>query len=66
MELQDAEGRPIALGLHLESCRPLIGDDLDQVVRWKYGSDLSAFAGKPVRLRFRLKDADVYSLRFRT
>ena len=31
---------------------------------WKQGPDVGALAGKPVRLRFVLKDADLYSLRF--
>ena len=34
------------------------------VVTWKSGADVSALSGRPVRLRFELKDADLYSLRF--
>jgi hypothetical protein len=34
------------------------------VVHWQGRSDLSALAGRPVRLRFVLKDADVFALRF--
>jgi hypothetical protein len=33
-------------------------------VVWKSGHDVSSLAGKPVRLLFVLKDADVYSFRF--
>jgi len=33
-------------------------------VSWKGGTDVSGLAGKPVRLRVRLKDADLYSFRF--
>jgi hypothetical protein len=32
---------------------------------WKSGTDVSQLAGKPVRLRFELKDADLYSFQFR-
>jgi hypothetical protein len=35
------------------------------VVPWTGRGDLSALAGKPIRLRFVLNDADLYSLRFR-
>ena len=35
------------------------------MVRWSGGPDLSRLAGIPLRLRFVLKDADLYSLQFR-
>jgi len=31
-----------------------------------HATDVSALSGQPVRLRFELKDADLYSLRFTT
>ena len=31
---------------------------------WMNGSDVSSLAGKPIRLRFRLKDADLFALQF--
>ena len=31
---------------------------------WKSGSDLSSLSGKPIRLRFVMGDADLYSFRF--
>jgi len=40
------------------------GDSIAQVVRWDQGPDVSSLAGKPVRLRFLMKDADLYSFRF--
>ena len=33
-------------------------------MKWKGDPDLSALAGKPVRLRFVLKECDLYSYRF--
>ena len=42
-----------------------IGDEIARVVSWKGNTDVSALAGKAVRLRFILKDADLYSIRFR-
>ena len=63
VEIQDADGNPIE-GFTLEDCPKIFDDRLDHVVGWEQGSDLSGLAGKPVRLRFVLKDADLYSLRF--
>ena len=62
-ELQDAEGKPIE-GYALDDCPEIYGDRLEHVVAWKNGADVSKLAGQPVRLRFAIKDADLYSLRF--
>ena len=35
-----------------------------RVVRWNGKTDMSALAGRAVRLRFTLADADVYGVRF--
>jgi hypothetical protein len=64
VEIQDAKGRAIR-GYGLGQSPETYGDDIEHVVRWKKGSDLSALAGRPIRLRFVLKDADLYSIRFR-
>lgn len=64
VELQDADGKPLP-GFSVAEAREQIGDDLERVVRWNNHSDLSSLAGKPVRLRFVMQDADLYSLRFR-
>ena len=62
--LRDQMDMPIE-GFSLEDCIEVLGDDLDRVVRWSGGNDLSKLSGVPLRLRFILKDADLYSLRFR-
>ena len=64
IEVQDAEGTPLP-GYGPDECRELIGDEIERVVAWEGGSAVSGLAGKPVRLRFVMKDADVYSFRFR-
>ena len=51
-------------GHALDDCPPLTGDELERAVAWEGGDDLSALAGKAVKLVFELKDADVYALRF--
>lgn len=63
VEVQDTSGRPIA-GLALGDCRELVGDQIQSEVAWTAGANLGRLAGKPVRLRLVMKDADVYSLRF--
>jgi hypothetical protein len=64
VEIQDGEGKPVA-GRALEDCPEIFGDHLEQVVIWESGSDLSHLAGQTIRLRFVLKDADLYAIRFR-
>jgi hypothetical protein len=65
VEVQDEQGKPIE-GRTLADMAPLFGDELDAVVSWKSGSDLSSLVGKPVRFRFVLKDADLFALTTRT
>lgn len=62
-EIQDADGKPIA-GFSLADAEPQFGDTIERTVTWKDGSDVSTLAGKPVRLRFVIRDADLYSVRF--
>ena len=64
VEIQDSDGKPVN-GFALTDCPEIFGDELERVVAWKGGSDVSKLAGKPVRLRFVIKDADLYSIRFR-
>jgi len=64
IEVQDAEGQPLP-GYTLDDCPEMYGDQIAQPVCWDSSSDLGALAGQPVRLRLVLKDADVYSLKFR-
>jgi hypothetical protein len=62
VELQDQAGRPIP-GFALADCQELIGNEIERAVTWKGGS-LAALVGKTVRLRFVMKDADLYAMRF--
>jgi hypothetical protein len=63
VEIQDADGKPLP-GYALADCQEQIGNELDRKVTWKSGNDVGSLAGRPVRLRFSLKDADVYSFQF--
>ncbi len=64
VEIQDASGKPLT-GFALSDCRNLVGDTIEQPVNWAKSNDLSAFAGRPVRLRFVMQEADLFSLQFR-
>ena len=64
IEIQTVDGQPIP-GFTLAECHEVYGDDLERAVAWKGNGDLGALAGKPVRLRFEIKDADLFSYRFR-
>jgi len=63
VEIQTPDGQPID-GFALADCPEIIGDRIERTVCWKSGEDVSQLSGKPVRLRFVLSDADLYSIRF--
>jgi hypothetical protein len=63
VEIQDAAGQPIP-GFALADCHAITGDDTDRTLTWKSGANVSALAGKPIRLRWVLKDADVFAFWF--
>lgn len=63
VELQDDSGKPLP-GFSLGDCPEMIGDSIERMVQWKGVTELSALNGKPVRVRFVMKDADLFSYRF--
>jgi len=63
VEIQDADGKAVP-GFAMDDCNLQYGDQIDRVVSWKSGADVSQLAGEPVRVRFELKDADLYSFHF--
>ena len=64
VEIQDTDGRPIP-GYSLDDSQILIGNEIDRTVAWKNSEDVSKLSGKSIRLRFVMKDADLYSMRFK-
>ena len=64
VEIQDRTGNPLA-GYELDACDEIYGDELNRVVLWDGKADLQKLAGEPIRLRMVLRDADLFSLRFR-
>jgi hypothetical protein len=62
VEVQDPDGIPKP-GFALSDCHDVFGDEISRVVTWDEG-DIGELSGRPVRLRFALRDADLYSFRF--
>jgi len=76
VELQSVDGTPIP-GFTLDDCPPIFGDSVDRQVVWSAApatSDapstvtrpLAELANQPIRIRFHLRDADLYSFQFAT
>lgn len=60
----DVNGKPIA-GYSVEQCdRIHTCNEIDRVVRWKSNSDVGVLTGKPIRLRFVMRDCDLYAIQF--
>ncbi len=56
------DGRSID-GYRTEDMEPLYGDFLSAVVRWNGDRRIGRLAGRAVRLRFSLRDTDLYAIR---
>jgi hypothetical protein len=63
VELQDEAGKPIP-GFSLGDCEELFGDTLERTVVWTSTAELRSLVGKSVRIRFVLRDADLFSFQF--
>jgi len=63
-ELQEQDGSPIP-GFTLEDCDTIFGDHIERRVSWKGLSEMKELAGHPIRLRFQMKDADLYAIQFK-
>lgn len=64
VELQDLQGNNIE-GFELKNAKELIGNEIEKAVSWQGNPDLSKLMDQAVRLRFVMKDADLYSMRFK-
>ena len=64
VEVQDEAGQPLP-GYSLADCDDVFGDAIERPATWKGSTDVGDLAGKPVRLRFVMRDADVWAMRFR-
>jgi hypothetical protein len=64
VEMQSPDGNALP-HYGLADCLPLVGDEIEGVVRWRYSRDLGTLSGQQVRVRYVMRDADLYSMRFR-
>lgn len=58
--LDAASGKPVP-GFSLSDCLPVRENKTLKAVAWKSGKDLAAIAGRTVRIRFQLRNAQLYS-----
>ncbi len=63
IELCDEDGVPYP-GFSFADSEILFGNEIAAHYQWNNSTDVSSLAGKPVRLRVRLHDADLYSFQF--
>jgi hypothetical protein len=62
VEIQTPEGQALP-GYTLQECPVMVGDSIERAVSWPTTSDLKPLRGQTARLRFALKDADLFALR---
>ncbi len=65
VEALNADGKPIP-GFGLETSQPVTTDNIRHSLAWKGHKDLHQLQGKPIRLRFHMKNARMFSLTPRT
>lgn len=63
IELLDENNNPLD-GFSKDECEDIFGDEIFRIVRWNDNSDLSSLKGKVIKMKFYLKDADVYSFKY--
>lgn len=63
IEILDEKGGNIP-GFTMDDFHMLIGNEISRKGFWNGSDDVSSLSGKPIKLKFYLKDADLYSFRF--
>jgi hypothetical protein len=61
--LLDAKGKAIP-GFAVEDCEVIQDDAIDYEVRWQNGPNVSALAGKTVRVQFEMRSTKLYAMQF--
>lgn len=64
VEFQDEAGKPLP-GFAIGDSVPIVGDQIERAVVWAGSTSVAKLAGKPVRVRFVMRDADLFSMRFK-
>jgi hypothetical protein len=57
------EGRKATVlpGRRFEECVPITGDNINYIVQWKDGEDIGYTAGQTVKLKFRMRAAEIFA-----
>ena len=64
VEALDSDGNVLP-GRSFDACDRICGDSLDRTVTWRSESDLGHREGTAVQLRFRLRNAELFSVEFK-
>lgn len=62
VKMLDSDGKPIS-GFSKEDTGEIIGNEIQRIVSWKNNQSLHTLPEKQVRLKFYLKDADLFSFK---
>jgi hypothetical protein len=65
VDVLDAAGTPIPGYTAAELKEPFWGDEIGRTIPWKEKKNLAELVGKPVRLKFTMREADLFSIQFR-
>ncbi len=63
VEILDTNGKPVP-GFSKDDATEIIGNEIKRIVGWKGNPSVQALSGRPIRLKFYLKDADLFSFKF--
>lgn len=63
VELLDINGHSIP-GFGMDDGAVIFGDEIRRIVQWENHDSLKKWQGQPVRLRFKMMEADLFSFRF--
>ncbi len=64
VELLDAEGKPIE-GFCAADASPVLGNSVRMPVTWGDKADVGRLAGKPIKIRFTMRDCKLYAFQFK-
>ena len=63
VEIRDEQGLPIP-GYSLDKAEKVAGNSVAKTVTWAGKSDVASLPGRPVKLRFVMRDAKLFAFQF--
>ena len=63
VEVLDEKGKPVPRFTEKDA-DTITGNSIAKTVKWRASSDLSALAGRPIKLRFVMRDAKLFAFQF--